>query len=224
MKTIYRFVLLCLFALPAFALVPTDLAYTIKQVSDDTLRITLSFVGSDTGETVLLLPDEEGDRKALYQNFHDFNVSGKQKAVMKAGRVPEEKRILHAPHEKLTLTYDLKQSFKGKPMEPTSFFEAIIQHDYFYFLSRTALVLPGLGARELQDSMQTINVHLTWDIPNAWQFASSYGVKKIPEQTMRLTLESFRGLFFMAGEALEGRQQVIHGNTFGCARDVSKIR
>ncbi len=95
------FAIFCV-ALSFSTLAASTLSYTFQRLSDHKIQIQLSFMGSETGETLLTLPNKWGEKKQLYQYITDLTVLSKS-TVLKDTVHPSEKRVIHQPHQQITI-------------------------------------------------------------------------------------------------------------------------
>lgn len=191
-KKLYISIFLLAQSITAFC-TPAELYYIVKKADEHTLKIELSFIGSKTGKTVLLLPNEWAEKIELYKNINKLTVLTKTKVIIKDGIEPAQKIIIHPPYQQLTVSYKLKQRLLSSPQTPSEVFEPAIQKDFFYFIGTTGLITPDLNDNEL------INVHFTWNVPTDWSIANSYDVNRKQQTAKNITLTELKDSLFMAG-------------------------
>ena len=177
------FCFLALFLVNAFC--APSLSYTIKKLPLNRLQVTLTFIGSKTGKTAILLPNEWGEKKQLYQRVDKLAVS--QKNVTLQNTIdPAKKIILHHPEQLVTLQYELKQRFLGKTKKTDEAFEPNIKKDLFFFIGSQGLIIPNLN-KDI-----ALKVVFKWHIPNDWKIANSYGMN----HKNQITYSTMNSVFF----------------------------
>lgn len=183
------FCFLALFLVNAFC--APSLSYTIKKLPLNRLQVTLTFIGSKTGKTAILLPNEWGEKKQLYQRIDKLAVS--QKNVTLQNTIdPAKKIILHHPEQLVTLQYELKQRFLGKTKKTDEAFEPNIKKDLFFFIGSQGLIIPNLN-KDI-----ALKVVFKWHIPNDWKIANSYGMNH-KNQITYSTIRELNDALFIAG-------------------------
>jgi predicted metalloprotease with PDZ domain len=169
------------------------LSYRFSMDTKDTaVQVTLAFKGSKTGETVLHLPGEWAGQTALYNAIQSISVSGK-KAVLSDGEDGSQRIIHHKPNTQLTVSYTLKQDFRGELVYPKNF-RAVIQPEYFQFTGYSLLVHPEM------DPGTIVTVRLDWSgLPADWNIGNSLHANSRTYKG-KLQLGDFQNAVFVAGD------------------------
>ena len=183
------FCFLALFFVNAFC--APHLSYTVKKLPLNKLQVTLTFIGSKTGETTILLPNEWGEKTRLYQCIDKLAVSQKNVALHNTID-PAKKIVLHNPGQLVTVQYELKQRFLGKTTKTDEAFEPNIKKDLFFFIGSNGLIIPDLN-KDI-----AIKIAFKWLVPNDWKIANSYGMNH-KNQITYSTIRELNDALFIAG-------------------------
>jgi predicted metalloprotease with PDZ domain len=158
---------------PAMAQTPlivtdADIRYEVRPIIErgdlKSLRITVSFTGTKTGQTPLNLPDTFGAQTQLWRQIGSPRVSG---GTLSQPR-PNQWLITHAPRARVRLTYDATTAFDNDPdIEAimTRPFRSIIRPKWFSVIGSSIFV-------RLTVHDQT-PIRFAWrDVPPGWRVAS----------------------------------------------------
>jgi predicted metalloprotease with PDZ domain len=162
-------------------LVGLALAWAGSAAADDTVRYSLTpvmakaklealaievrFRGDEDGETVLILPNEWGGKKQLYQGVRDLKIEGDGVAV--SASVPERRVVRHKPGAELRARYRIVQYWPGVPsVTGDNEYRPIVQPSYFHVLGNALFVYPGD-----RDNAQPASFEAK-SLPRGWSFAS----------------------------------------------------
>ncbi|HRH42263.1 MAG TPA: hypothetical protein PKY82_11610, partial [Pyrinomonadaceae bacterium] len=191
---------------------PTQVFYEISpfvQNNEAKLKISLSFQGGKTGETMIKLPLEFGGQEQLYKCVRNLRVTTPNAKLSETDK-PEIKKITHSPNEKITLEYELVQDWEGNPnsggasQNAGGGYRPIIKSDYFHVLGNGAWILPDLK----EDAKLTVSI--VWsNFPKEWKWANSFGANQT-KQTFQTDSGSFLSSVFVGGD-FRVNQKLVNG-------------
>jgi predicted metalloprotease with PDZ domain len=150
---------------PAELPVISYLVMPIPQEDRTLLEVELSFVGGETGRTVLRLPHGSNGVRNLEDSVVDVEVEAP--AELRPGDVEWRKIVEHEPGEEVTVHYLMAWN----PTLPlTSSYRPLVHADYFQFFSEHWMVRP------IADDVPAVWRFECLDAPEDWQFFGSFGV------------------------------------------------
>ena len=167
--------------------VPVTLSYSIDYLQQ---TITLEFVGTETGNTIIILPNEQYGNKELYKQISNIQVSG---ASLKPTQYEFAKVLQHAPNAKLTVTYNFSIAEKKIPTNLNQARMPLLQKTYFHFIGGTLLITPQLLAET------NIICKMQWSLPASWSFASSFRAYNL-QQTHIGSMSDLVNALFIGGD------------------------
>jgi predicted metalloprotease with PDZ domain len=133
-----------------------------------TLRVTLEFIGGDSGEAELEVPSTYAGQQNLSGAFTELKALSDKTSLTDASSGPN-KMIQFAPRTSVRISYLLIKDWTGALNSDTRF-RPILEQSNFQLLSDTALIKPRLKPESIQE------VYFDWQkMPSNWSFASSFG-------------------------------------------------
>lgn len=159
---------------------------TREEENQNLIHIKMSFQSDKTGITKLLLPNQWTDADKLFGNIININLQNQnmQDAWIVDGAYPYEKYIISQPNACINLDYDLVNNNQHR-------FKAHINKEYFYFIGKTAFIVPSFQATD-----ELNEIKLQWLIPTNkrnYQIINSYDLEQ-PFQTISMD-ELLEGVF-----------------------------
>lgn len=157
-----------------------------EEGNNNLIHIKMSFQSDKTGITKLLLPNQWTDAENLFDNIVNINLQNQnmQDAWIVDGTYPYEKYIISQPNACINLDYDLVNNNQHR-------FKAHITKEYFYFIGKTAFIVPNFQDTDILDEIK-----IQWLTPSNkknYRIINNYGLEQ-PFQTISMN-ELLEGVF-----------------------------
>lgn len=170
-----------------------QLAYEFELAADKKqVNISLLFIGSKKGTTVLQLPNEWGGLSFLYRSLEELKVEGGSYTYKEGDS--SKLIIKHKRSAKLRLHYQLKSAVNDTVPDNSDRYKPFISDKYMHFIGTTFLAHPA------DEATAVYTIDISWKgIPTGWKYFSSFS----NEQNHRIsntTLEAFTGSLWTAGD------------------------
>lgn len=140
-----------------------------------TLHVVLTFEGTSSGSSTLILPTTWAGERDLFRSVK--NLHSLESAVsLSATDNPGEVLLRYPPNQKVRVTYDLVTDWTGGLHHPKEF-RALVTTNNVIFNGQNGLVNPPLA----QDAR--VSVTFGWrNLPANWKVASSFGAQNISQK------------------------------------------
>ncbi|PKL83526.1 MAG: hypothetical protein CVV24_04465 [Ignavibacteriae bacterium HGW-Ignavibacteriae-3] len=167
-----------------------DISYSIEpfyDVSTFRLIVVLEFKGEKSGETKIILPggSDLSSIKFLKALSPGTYISDSEK--------PEHKNVKYPPGSMVRIYYQVEES-RDDDLEPGNHYMAILNKQYFHFLSESFFVVPAW------DNNAEYSFKIMWNhLPSNWNLANSFGVNE-KYQEIKSPLWRFRHSVFAGGD------------------------
>nr|WP_298791779.1 M1 family aminopeptidase [uncultured Allomuricauda sp.] len=170
--------------------------YQITSIEEDTiaqLQVTMSFLPSKDGVTVLEYPDNAWGQEDLHNAIKSMEIKDVQGEI-EANRDSGWITLKHPKNLKeLKFQYVLQQDFSG-PITSRKTYRPIIQPEYFHTFSHNLFMVP-------QTVGDTLDVDLTWGGLSADEVVhNSFGSNKKEQQVSAITKIKFLESIFVGGD------------------------
>lgn len=188
---------------------PNTLAYAVKMEPDQKglqVHIECTWQGTASGMTKLILPDEWGGQKHLFQGIKNLKVTSPKTSLSETVD-PHIKTISHEPNQLLHIEYDLVRYVQGNPQNENRYLP-MLDNQFFHWIGHTVWVYPAWS------SDKPVSISLEWkNLPKGWALGNSFGVNQ-RKQTFQATVEEFTHASFTGGDfriqsGLIGKQKVF---------------
>jgi predicted metalloprotease with PDZ domain len=165
----------CIGASPAAATEkPLILSYTFTphfRTSGPSLHIVLTFQGSGTGSSRLLLPTTWAGQRDLFNAIRNLKSEDSTTAI-KPGESDGVRILQYPPKSKIRISYDLMDDWTGSLRHPKEF-RVVVQKTHAIFNGQNGLIHPEIG------QMDPVDTTFRWrKLPRNWRVASSFGTGK----------------------------------------------
>jgi len=122
------------------------LNYTFQRKDSNSLTITVSFQGNESGQTIIMLPDHWANQNDLYNAISNLKSLSRNTTVKPTERL-EQFLISYKPKAKVVLQYNLRKDWTG-PLQYPLYFRPVIEDSFFYFEGFSGLVYPQIDDNE----------------------------------------------------------------------------
>jgi len=171
---------------------PKTISIQVEPLTTTRYRITVEFRGDNSGKTRLQLPASWGGQQELYNAVHDLSAKPVT-AIVQQVSAKNERLIQHKPAEKLSVTYELEQDFKG-PLKTEIRYRPVTDPTWIHWIGNTVWVLPAW------DDDEKVSVSLSWErLPKTWTVANSLGAGSL-KQRIATEFGNLRSAVYVAGD------------------------
>ena len=154
-------------------------------------RVAVTFDGNADGRTNIRLPNEWGGQQELFKAIRAVSVS--KGSTLTDTDKPFIKSIAHKASQKVTISYEIAQDFKG-PLTNGVRYRPVTDQKYFHWIGNTIWVLP-----EWDEQTET-DVSIDWKgFPGTWTIGNSFGLQE-KRQEFRTKLSQLLSAIFIAGD------------------------
>lgn len=170
---------------------PHELKISVEPAGPSAYRVAITFAGDLDGATNLVLPNEWGGQRDLFNAIRNLTVS---KGVTLADTdKPYLKTLRHQPGQKVTVTYEIAQDFQGR-LKNAIRYRPVIDASYIHWIGNTVWALPEWEEQDVND------VQIEWKgFPKTWKIANSFSTG-MRNQKMRAKIPELRSAIFVAGD------------------------
>src|SRR5271156_5789737 len=150
---------------------PITLRYTFSPnfaTSSPSLHVVLTFQGSDTGSSKLILPTTWAGQRDLFNAIHNLK-SDDSVTLIKTTDDDGVRTLQYPPRSMIKISYDLVNDWT-EPLRHPKEFRVVIQDTHAILNGQNGLIHPEIG--------QTDQVEATFrwrKLPRSWIVASSFG-------------------------------------------------